>query len=73
MEVKSEEFVNLKIHTQYSICEGAVQIDALKDLSKEFIDELSHDTQKKLSQSDISDHEVYMLNHKLSVLQEIKI
>ena len=46
---------------------------SLKDLSKEFIDELSHDTQKKLSQSDISDHEVYMLNHKLSVLQEIKI
>ena len=38
---------------------------SLKDLSKEFIDELSHDTQKKLSQSDISDHEVYMLNHKL--------
>ena len=48
-------------------------VSSLKDLSKEFIDELRHDTQKKLSQSDISDHEVYMLNHKLSVLQEIKI
>ena len=34
MEVKSEEFVNLKIHTQYSICEGAIKIDDLADYCK---------------------------------------
>jgi len=31
MAVRSEEFNNLKIHTQYSICEGAVKIDDLAD------------------------------------------
>ena len=28
-------FNHLKIHTQYSICEGAIKIDDLKDFSKE--------------------------------------
>ena len=27
-------FTNFKIHTQYSICEGALKIDNLKDYSK---------------------------------------
>ena len=31
MHVKSKNFNNIKIHTQYSICEGAIKID---DLSK---------------------------------------
>ena len=31
----NKEFNNLKIHTQYSICEGAVKIDELKEFSKE--------------------------------------
>ena len=34
MEVKSEEFINLKIHTQYSICEGAIKIDDLANYCK---------------------------------------
>ncbi len=31
---KNQDFNHLKIHSQYSICEGAVKIDDLKDLSK---------------------------------------
>ena len=34
MTARSEEFNNLKIHTQYSICEGAVKIDDLADYCK---------------------------------------
>ena len=30
-----QKFNHLKIHSQYSICEGAITIDALKDYSKE--------------------------------------
>ena len=45
----------------------------LKDLSKEFLDNLSKDTQEKLTQKDISDHERYILNHKLDVLKEIRV
>ena len=45
----------------------------VKDLSKEFLDNLSKDTQEKLTQKDISDHERYILNHKLDVLKEIRV
>jgi DNA polymerase III subunit alpha len=31
-----QNFNHLKVHSQYSICEGAVKIDTLKDQSKEF-------------------------------------
>ena len=30
----NQNFNHLKIHSQYSICEGAVKIDDLKDFSK---------------------------------------
>ena len=45
----------------------------VKDLSKEFLDNLSKDTQDKLIQKDISDHERYILNHKLDALKEIRV
>ena len=45
----------------------------VKDLSKEFLDNLSKDTQDKLTQKDISDHDRYVLNHKLDVLKEIRV
>ena len=35
LEVKKNKFNHLKIHTQYSICEGAIKIDNLKDFCKE--------------------------------------
>ena len=34
--IKNEtQFTNFKIHSQYSICEGAVKIDDLAELCKE--------------------------------------
>ena len=35
LESKFKNFNHLKIHTQYSICEGAIKIDDLKEYSKE--------------------------------------
>ena len=35
LESKNQNFNHLKIHSQYSICEGAVKIDELKDFSKD--------------------------------------
>ena len=34
MEKSKKTFNHLKIHTQYSICEGAIKIDQLKDFCK---------------------------------------
>ena len=34
LESKIQKFNHLKIHTQYSICEGAIKIDDLRDYSK---------------------------------------
>jgi len=45
----------------------------VKDLSKEFVDNLSKDTQNKLTDKNITDHERYILNHKLDVLKEIRV
>jgi len=45
----------------------------IKDISKEFLDNLNKDTQNKLTDKNITDHERYILNHKLDVLKEIRI
>ena len=45
----------------------------VKDLSKEFMDNLNKDTQDKLTDKDITDHERYVLHHKLDVLKEIQV
>ena len=34
-EISKHKFNHLKIHTQYSICEGAIKIDSLKNFCKE--------------------------------------
>ena len=34
-ELNNQKFNHLKIHSQYSICEGAIKIDDLKDYCKE--------------------------------------
>ena len=45
----------------------------LKDLSREFLENLGKDTESLLSQKDISDHDRYILNHKLDAIKEIRI
>ena len=44
----------------------------IKDLSKEFVDNLNKDTQEKLADKNITDHDRYILNHKLNVLKEAR-
>ena len=46
---------------------------SVKDLSKEFVDNLNKDTQDKLANKNITDHDRYVLNHKLDTLKEIRI
>ena len=46
---------------------------SVKDLSKEFVDKLNKDTQDKLADKNITDHDRYVLNHKLDVLKEIRV
>ena len=45
----------------------------VKDLSKKFVDNLNKDTQDKLTDKNITDHDRYMLNHKLDALKEIRV
>ena len=45
----------------------------VKDLSKEFVNNLNKDTQDKLAEKNITDHDRYVLNHKLDVLKEIRV
>ena len=45
----------------------------VKNLSKEFVDNLNKDTQNKLTDKNITDHDRYILNHKLDVLKEIRV
>ena len=45
----------------------------IKELSKDVLDNLNKDTQEKLADKNITDHDRYILNHKLNVLKEVRI
>ena len=45
----------------------------IKDLSKDFVDNLNKDTQNKLTDKNITDHDRYVLNHKPDVLKEMRV
>ena len=45
----------------------------LKNLSKEFLENLNKDAQNRLAAKDITDHERYILNHKLDVIKDIRV
>ena len=46
---------------------------SVKDLSKELVDDLKKDTQDKLTDKNITDHDRYVLNHKIDALKEIRV
>ena len=52
------------------LSESAINI---KNVSKAFLDALSKDTQDKLTNKDITDHDIYVLNHKLDAIKEIRV
>ena len=45
----------------------------VKNLSKEFMVNLNKDTQDKLTDKNLTDHDRYILNHNLDVLKEIRV
>ena len=45
----------------------------VKNITKDFIAKLNENTQNKLSEKNISDHDKYILNHKLEAIKEIRI
>ena len=51
----------------------SVSVINLKDLSKQFLENLNKETEGKLLQKDITDHDRYILNHKLDAIKEIRI
>ena len=51
----------------------SISVINVKDISKEFLDNLNKDTQNKLTDKNITDHDRYVLNHKLDVLKEIRV
>ena len=52
------------------LSESAINV---KNISKEFLDNLNKDTQDKLADKNLTDHDRYVLNHKLDVLKEIRV
>ena len=45
----------------------------VKNLSKEFVDNLNKETKNKLTDKNITDHDRYVLNHKLDALKEMPV
>ena len=44
-----------------------------KDLSKDFLSNLTKDTESALEKKEISDHDRYILNHKIDTLKTLRI
>ena len=45
----------------------------IKDLSKDFLNNLEKTTQNKLVEKNISDHDRYILNHKLDTIKNLRV
>ena len=51
----------------------SASVKNVKDLSKDFVDNLNKDTETKLLDKNITDHDRYVLNRKLDVIKEIRL
>ena len=45
----------------------------LKNLSKEFLDNLRKETEKELAKENITDQDRYILNHKIDTIKDLRI
>ena len=45
----------------------------IKNVSKDYLEELNKNIQSQLSNEKITDHDRYLLNHKLDALKEIRV
>ena len=45
----------------------------IKNISKKFVDDLNKDIQENLLKENVTDHERYILNHKIDTLKEIDV
>ena len=45
----------------------------IKNVTKDFLQNLNEESQNKLQQKEISDYDRYMLNHKIDTIKEITI
>ena len=52
------------------LSESAINI---KDLSKEFLNNLQKETEETLTKENINDQDRYILNHKIDVIKEIRV
>ena len=50
----------------------SASVKNVKDLSKDFVNNLNKDTETKLLDKNITDHDRYVLNRKLDVIKEIR-
>ena len=73
-DTKSEEFFvqdgTLEFFNNTLVLLSA-SVENIKNLSKEFIDNLSKKTEAELNKEDISDKDRYVLNHQLDTLKDI--
>jgi len=75
-EVKSEDFFVKDGTVEYfnnNLTILSSSVINVKDLSKEFINDLIENTQEKLKKEGITDHDRYVLNHQLDVIKEIRV
>jgi len=45
----------------------------IKDVTKDFLENLDKETQNKLTKNNLEDHDRYILNHKIDVIKNIRI
>ena len=48
-------------------------VKSINDISKDFLDTLKKNTEKEIKKENTSDQDLYVLNHKLDVIKNIKI
>ena len=74
-EGNSEEFLVQDGTAEYfndALSVLSTSIINLKNISKEFLDNLNKNTKNKLADSNVTDHERFKLNHQLDAIKEIR-